>query len=115
MQVTPCYGTYKIYFLEAIQEIKNSFFVGDEDSLEPVCSTYYVTDGTMKSIGHLLAASICNLGPSPNFLMEWVFDFIVGGPTEVYKNLPCELIGCEGNFQEIYKKVIIIYTYYPFL
>ena len=42
----------------------------------------------MKSVGRLFAASLCNFGPVPNFLCEWVYDFIIGGPNEVYKKLP---------------------------
>ena len=42
----------------------------------------------MKSVGHLFAASLCNFGPVPNVLCEWVCDFIIGGPNEVHKKLP---------------------------
>ena len=55
--------------------------------MEPVPSTYYVADGTMKSVGHLFAALLCNFSSIPNFLCEWVYDFIIGRPNEVYKKL----------------------------
>ena len=75
--------------------------------MEPVCSTYYVAEGTVKSVGHLCAASLCNFGPVPNFLCEWVYDFIIGGPKEVYKKLPVKLLGCKNELGDTYEKVYI--------
>ena len=79
--------------------------------MEPVCSTCYVADGTMKSVGHLFAASLCNFGPVPNFLCERVYDFIIDGPNEVYKKLPDKLLGCKNELREIYKKVYIHFVF----
>ena len=70
--------------------------------MEPVCSTYYVADGTMKSVVHLFAASICSFGPFPNFLNEWVYDFTIGGPNQVYKKLTGKLL--TNRLGEIYEK-----------
>ena len=70
--------------------------------MEPVCSTYYVADGTMKSVAHLLAASICSFGPVPNFLNEWVYDFTIGGPNQAYKKLTAKLL--INRLGEIYEK-----------
>ena len=62
-------------------------------------------DGTMKSVGHLFAAclSLCDFGAVPNFLYEWVHDFIIGGPNEVYKKLPDKLLDCKNELREIYE------------
>ena len=79
--------------------------------MEPVCSTYYVAEGTVKSVGHLCAASLCNFGPVPNFLCEWVYDFIIGGPNEVYKKLPVKLLGCKNELGDIYEKVYIHFVF----
>ena len=79
--------------------------------MEPVCNTYYVADGTIKSVRHLFAASLCNFGPVPNFLYEWVYVFIIGGPNEVHKKLPDKLLGCKNQLGEIYEKVYIYFTF----
>ena len=56
--------------------------------MEPVNSLHAVADGTMKAIGHLLAASIRNYGPAPNFLSTWMFSYNVGGIEAVFDDLP---------------------------
>lgn len=91
-------------------EIKSHYFLGPDDAMEPVCSTYYVTDGTMRSVGHLFAASLCSKGPAPNFLSEWVFDYIIGGPNEVFKNLPNSLGYDDVKLEEVYEKVIYSFS-----
>ena len=58
--------------------------------MEPVCSINYVADGTMNSVGHLFAASLCN------FSREWVYDFIIGGSNELHKKLPDKLLGSKN-------------------
>ena len=55
------------------------YFTGAEENMEPVNNLHAVTDGTMKAIGHLFAASICNYGTAPNLLSTWIFSYIVGG------------------------------------
>ena len=64
------------------------YFTGAEENMEPVNSLHAVADGTMKAIGHLFAASICNYGPAPNFLSTWIFSDIVRGIEAVFNNLP---------------------------
>ena len=71
--------------------------------MEPVCGTYYVADGTMKSVAHLLADSICSFGPVPNFLNECVYDFTIGGPNQAHKKLTGKLL--TNILGEIYEKV----------
>ena len=53
------------------------YFTDAEENMEPVNSLHVVVDGTMKAIGHLFAASICNYGPAPSFLSTWIFNYIV--------------------------------------
>ena len=63
-----------------MKSIKHKYFVGDDDSgFEPLSGILSITDGTMKSIGHLFAASIVNGGPAPAFLAPWVYEYIVAG------------------------------------
>lgn len=56
----------------------------------------------MKSVAHLLAASICSFGPVPNFLNEWVYNFTIGGPNQAYKKLTGKLL--TNRLGEIYEK-----------
>ena len=51
-----------------------------------------VADGSINSIGHLFAASICNGGPGPSFLAPWVYTFITGGLKAVLSSLPRHLV-----------------------
>ena len=64
------------------------YFTGAEENMEPVNFLHAVTDRTMKAIGHLFAASICNYGPVPDFLSTWIFIYIVGGIESVFDDLP---------------------------
>ena len=66
------------------------YFTGAEENKEPVNSLHAhpVADTTMKAVCHLFAASICNYGPAPNFLLTWIFSHIVEGIEAVFNNLP---------------------------
>ena len=66
------------------------YFTGAEENKEPVNSLHAhpVVDTTMKAVCHLFAASICNYGPAPNFLLTWIFSHIVEGIEAVFNNLP---------------------------
>ena len=57
-----------LYLIEALKEAKMLYFTGAEENVEPVNSLHAGADGTMKAIGHLFAASICNYGPAPIFI-----------------------------------------------
>ena len=52
------------FIIQAIIEIKNCYFAGDANSMEPVCSTYFVLDGT---VGHVFPPLLCNFDPVTNF------------------------------------------------
>jgi len=92
-----------------LKEAKTLYFTGTEDSMEPIRSLHAVGDETMKIIGHLMAASICNYGPAPNFLSPWVFNYIIGGISKVLEDLPASLhfTNNDENYQicEVYNKV----------
>lgn len=75
--------------------------------MEPICSTHAVSEGLMKSIGHLFGASLCNFGPAPTFLNEWVFYYIIGGIDKVLENLPDKISTTDKNLEEVYEKVNI--------
>lgn len=88
------------------------YFIGEENNMEPICSLHAVADGTMRTIGHLFAASICNYGPAPNFLSTWIFDYIVGGVDKVLQDLPTHLDNLNNedghrHLFEIYNQVYI--------
>ena len=46
------------------------YFAGVEENMESVNSLYGMADGTMKAIGHLFAASICNYSPASRFFIN---------------------------------------------
>ena len=84
--------------------MKEKYFYGKDNNLEPRKSLYAVADGSMKSVGHLLAASICQNGPPPNFLAKWVYGYISSGVDGVIQNLPPHLDDSE-KFGSVYNKV----------
>ena len=47
------------------------FSFGGEESegLDPKCGILSVADRTAKGTGHLIATSVCHLGPGPDFLV----------------------------------------------
>ena len=99
------YSIYIVFILEAIRDIKTQYFSGDDVlGYEPVCGTLSVADGTVKEIGHLMAASICNGGPAPDFFPVWIYKFIVGGIHLALKFCPMEI---ESSFQHspVFNKV----------
>ena len=94
-----------VIHLEALVEIKEKFFKETENfqfELRP--SLFAVTDGTIRSVGHLLAACICHNGPTPNFFADWVYEYIVSGTCGVVNNLPLQL-DVNSTFGPIYNKV----------
>ena len=46
------------------------YFADVEENMESVNSLYGMADGTMKAIGHLFAASICNYSPAPRLFIN---------------------------------------------
>lgn len=91
---------------EAIKEVKSCYFVGTDDiGYEPCCGTISVADGTVMSIGHLFAASVCNGGAAPCFLSQWLYTYISSGLQSVMTSLPSTLP--PGScYSEIYGEVI---------
>ena len=64
--------------------------------------------GTIRAIGHLFAASICNGGPDAGFLAPWVYNYIIGGLQEAVSLHPDAL--CFGSkYSELYQKVYTLY------
>ena len=88
--------------------MKEQYFIGDEDNgFEPCCGILSVADGSIRSIGQLIAASICNGGPGPGFIAPWVFDLITGGIQTVLTSLPSELVAGSVNCK-LFKEVFFI-------
>ncbi len=97
--------TYIVCFLESLNHIKEQFFTGDiKNGYEPSCGVMSVTDGTLFSIGHLFAASICNGGPAPTFLSLWIYKFIISGIQAAKQCLPTSL-GNGHLYNDLYEKV----------
>ena len=53
----------------------------------PVASTVALTEGLFKAAGLLMACSIVQGGPAPNFLNPWVYDYLALGLHHVPLNL----------------------------
>ncbi len=101
--------TYSIFILAGvIKEVKLCYLDGNDDmGYEPCCGTICVPNGTVMSIGHLFAASICNGGAAPCFLPQWLYIYISKGLQSVLTCLPSTLP--PGSCcSEIYGKVNII-------
>ena len=93
------------YYLDALADIKTHYFVGNDiDGYEPCCGTVSIANGTARSIGHLIAASICNGGPGPGFFASWVYSYITSGIEEVFQKLPTEL-SSKCKYHETYSQV----------
>ena len=70
-----------VFFVEAFQQIKRQFF--NKDTNEPAVGLMCSCDGSMEAVGHLFVASLVHDGPGPNFLSEWVYEYIAAGITAV--------------------------------
>ena len=90
-----------------MKDIRANYFKGStEVSLEPIKNLHAIADGSIRNIGHLFAASIYNRGPAPNFLAEWVYNYIIHGLDKVLETLPPKLeIDVHGR---IYDQVYVL-------
>ena len=64
-----------------------------------------MTDGTARSIGQLFAASLCQGGPAPSFLVPWIYYYLVGRVETIllyYRNLK---ISPTSKFYTFYSQV----------
>ena len=82
------------------------YFTGAEENLEPGNSLHAMADGTMKAIGQLLAALICNYGSAPIFLSTRIFSYIIGG-NEAVSNAISPILDTDSldNLFAVCKKV----------
>jgi hypothetical protein len=69
--------------LEALDQMKIRLFSNGV----PVASTVALTEGLFKAAGLLMACSIVQGGPAPNFLSIWVYDYLALGLHHVPLNL----------------------------
>lgn len=86
---------------------------------EPVHSTFALASGDFRYAGELMASSIIQGGPAPNFLAKWVYMYITGGLDKVEL---CVSQIKEEKLKDIVEKVtcclkllIIYYLFYSFL
>ncbi|XP_078490016.1 ubiquitin-protein ligase E3C-like [Ciona intestinalis] len=86
-------GVSRDFYTESMMEVKQQFFAENEDGsgYEPVCGTVSVADGTARTIGHLIAASLCHGGPGPGIFVPWLYCYLSGGIDKVRQNLPLQL------------------------
>ena len=70
---------YCVPLIETLDQMKIRLF---EDGV-PVASTISLSEGYYKAAGLLMACSIVHGGPAPNFMAQWVFDYIAHGLHQV--------------------------------
>jgi hypothetical protein len=83
MKMTPnCYNNviiinfqYYKFILETLDQMKIRLFCNGV----PVASTISLTEGLFKAAGLLMACSIVQGGPAPNFMSPWVYDYLAFG------------------------------------
>ncbi|XP_028400112.1 uncharacterized protein LOC114523408 [Dendronephthya gigantea] len=68
-------GPKREFFCETMKQMEIRLF---SDGI-PVKSTMALTEGHFKVAGLLMASSVLQGGPAPNFLANWVYQFISGG------------------------------------
>jgi hypothetical protein len=76
---------------------------------EPVHSTFALASGDFRYAGELMASSIVQGGPAPNFFARWVYLYITGGLDKVE---PCVDHIKDKNLKDIVEKVCTIYVTY---
>ena len=67
-------------FTEIFQQIIRRLFVTEGDAgYVPSESTVALTEGSFHRAGELMAMSLAQEGPPPNFLSRWVYDYLSSG------------------------------------
>ena len=82
MKIGLCSYVYMLYcglIIETLDQMKFCLF---EDGV-PVASTISLSKGHFQAAGMLMACSIVQGGPVPNFMAPWVFDYIAYGLHQV--------------------------------
>lgn len=89
--------------LEALNQMKIRLFcVG-----VPVASTISLTEGLFKAAGLLMACSIVQGGPAPNFMASWVYDYLAFG----LHHVPLKVEDVEDtSVREVAEKVSKLYS-----
>ena len=87
-----------------LKEVRHKFFEEWCDGCIPSIGFQSVADGTAKTIGHLLAASICNGGPGPGFLSPWVYWYLADGVGSALCHIPQKLPQ-EAQFSRLFEQV----------
>lgn len=91
------------YFLEIFEQIRRRFFVEDGTGYSPCDSTLALSEGSFSVVGQLMSSSIAQGGPPPNFLAEWVYDYINKG----IEGLTVDISKLDGRLKSVAEKVIL--------
>ncbi|MED6270813.1 hypothetical protein CHARACLAT_014065 [Characodon lateralis] len=69
---------------EMLAEVENRLFVGgsDKKGKNPVYCLNSLDSNFFGSVGEIMAASLAQGGPSPNFLHEWCFRYLCSGDSD---------------------------------
>jgi len=101
--VNICINYLFIVSAEIFEVIKQRLFVDEGDGGHSPCgSTMTLADGSLSIVGELMANSIAQEGPPPDFLSGWVYDYLCGGINEIQVN-KAKLM--ETEFKDVATKV----------
>ena len=94
-----------MFSLEALNSVKHKYFICDKSGkgYERSCGILSVADGTMRSIGHLFAASVVNGGPAPCFLSPWIYEYMVNGLSGALQAKP--MLSNSSKLKKIFDQV----------
>ena len=71
---------YLVSLPGALEQMKRKLFkITSSDSMVPIESCMAVANDEFCIAGELCSSSIAQGGPAPNFLAEWLYDFLAGG------------------------------------
>lgn len=102
----PHYRTL-IWCAEILEQVKRRVFTKEDqhDGFVPCESTVALTEGTFEVAGELMAMSIAQGGPAPNFLAPWVYNYLTTGLDGIEVQIETMT---ESNFKNIAKKVKLL-------
>ncbi|KAL1251872.1 hypothetical protein QQF64_019668 [Cirrhinus molitorella] len=73
----------KDFLTEMVTGIEKTFFEGGENGKTPKYSVTDMEKHNFKTVGEIFAVSITHGGPSPNFFMEWCYNYISTGEMDL--------------------------------
>ncbi|XP_031565225.1 G2/M phase-specific E3 ubiquitin-protein ligase-like [Actinia tenebrosa] len=101
-------GPRREFFTEIFEHVKRRLFIQDDkDGFVPLESTVALTEGSFKVAGELMAMSLAQGGPAPNFLASWVYDYLSSG----LDGVPAQIENIkDSKFKRVAEKIMAVET-----